>query len=97
MSWLEVPVPLLAALAERLPRLQAEDSMRRATENAYGAGTMRDDDRKALWRSWRDEAGYTECLSTPQELLGLAAALRVPVERAAPNGSPSTEEASGDR
>lgn len=92
MSWLEVPVPLLAALAERLPRFMSEESMRRATENAYGAGTMRDDDRKALWRSWRDEAGYAERLSTPQELLGLAAVLRVPVERTQAGAAAETEE-----
>lgn len=52
-----MPVVLLRALAEQLPRVQATESLRRAAEVALGSGTLKRDDARELQARWLEQAG----------------------------------------
>lgn len=59
MRWLEVPLPLLRALYERIPMLAARESLRGATAIALGGGTLRREAAASAWRELEDQAGLT--------------------------------------
>jgi hypothetical protein len=52
-----VPVVLLRALAEQLPRVQATESLRRAAEVALGSGSLKREDALELHARWLEQAG----------------------------------------
>jgi len=39
-----------------LPRLRAEESMRRVTENQVAAGALEKDSADDIWQAWRESA-----------------------------------------
>ncbi|HZP97226.1 MAG TPA: hypothetical protein VFC31_12980 [Candidatus Limnocylindria bacterium] len=57
MRWLDVPLPLLRALYERIPMLAARESLRAATAVALGSGTLRRGAAASVWRELGDQAG----------------------------------------
>ena len=59
MSWLDVPLPLVLALYERIPMLAARESLRTATAVALGSGTLRREATASAWRELEDQAGLT--------------------------------------
>jgi hypothetical protein len=56
VSWLHTPLPVVASFAAMLPRLEAEDSMRRATEIAVGTGSLKRDALSKVRRDWQRAA-----------------------------------------
>ena len=57
MSWLDVPLPLLRAVYERIPKLAARETLRAATAVALGSGTLRPSAAASVWRELEDQAG----------------------------------------
>lgn len=57
MSWLEVPLPLLRALHERIGMLAARETLRTATAVALGSGTLRREAATSTWRELEEQAG----------------------------------------
>lgn len=56
MRWLEVPLPLLRALYERIPMLAAREALRTATSVALGSGTLRREAAASAWRELDEQA-----------------------------------------
>lgn len=48
---------LLAAMSREIPRLQAQESLRRVTEIALGNGLIEKRDRDRIMRGWQADAG----------------------------------------
>lgn len=46
----------LCAYATMLPRLRAEESMRRVTEAQVGGGHLSEDSASDIWEAWKDAA-----------------------------------------
>jgi hypothetical protein len=68
VAWFEsVPLRLLYAYATMLPRLRAEESMRRVTEMQVGEGKLTEEATGEIWDAWRDaaEPGRQEELADP--------------------------------
>jgi len=81
---------LLMAFVREMPRLRAQESLRRVTEFAVGSGAMEKRDRERVVREWQAEAGGGAAPARRQTLtqgLGSLAALGIPVR---------VVEASGD-
>ncbi len=57
MRWLDVPLPILRALYERIPMLAARESLRAATAVALGSGTLRREAAASAWRELEEDAG----------------------------------------
>jgi hypothetical protein len=62
MRWLDVPLPLLRALHERIGMLAARETLRSATAVALGSGTLRREAATSTWRELEEQAGYTRPL-----------------------------------
>lgn len=74
--------PLLDVHAEELPRIAAEESLRRASEIALGTGSLRKEDAERLHRSLtRQAAGRVRRSASMDERLMAAAALGIEVVR----------------
>ena len=58
MSWLDVPLPILRALHERIGMLAARETLRTATAVALGSGTLRREATASAWRELEEQAGY---------------------------------------
>jgi hypothetical protein len=56
MDWLRIPVAVLDAYSQMLPRLEARGSLDRVAEVAVGSGTMGKADRKSIVHEWEREA-----------------------------------------
>ena len=57
--WLEMPMRWLNAYIAMLPRLRAEDSIRRVQEGEIAAGTMDKGAAEETWRAWQEQADPT--------------------------------------
>lgn len=57
MRWLDVPLPLLRALHERIGVLAARETLRNATAVALGSGTLRREAAASTWRELEEQAG----------------------------------------
>jgi hypothetical protein len=91
MSWLNTPLPVVAAYARMLPRLEAEGSMRRATEIGAGTGSLSRGDARQLWSDWSRGARIDRPTRAPRvgsaaEFERTAAALGVELVKVKPVG-----------
>lgn len=56
LVWLEMPMRWLNAFTTMLPRLRAEESIRRVQEAQLASGTMDKDSAEETWRAWQEQA-----------------------------------------
>lgn len=75
---------LLEAYAVMLPRLQAQESLRRVTEHALGSGSLKQSAADEIMREWKREAGIKPQLMTPQQIARGLADAGVPVRSESP-------------
>ena len=72
----------LAAYAREMPRIQAAESIRRATEVAMGSGTLGKRNSGSIWRQWSDAAASEEERAAPPRISsGWLAGMGITVER----------------
>lgn len=76
---------LVTAYASQLPRLEAHESLRRASEIAVGSGSLRPEDARSVVREWQnaagDAAGPRRRLTSAIEIVANAQAMGIKVER----------------
>lgn len=77
---------LFHAYAAMLPRLQAEESLRRVTEYAIGSGAADKHERQRVMRAWERHAEGPRPTMTPEQLTQQAQAMGIPVRRQVRNG-----------
>lgn len=56
MEWLEMPLRWLNVYITMLPRLRAEQSMRRVTELQLGTRQLTDESASEIWDAWQNAA-----------------------------------------
>jgi hypothetical protein len=83
-----VPVVLLRALGEQLPRVEAVASLRRAAEVALGSGSLKRQDALDLRGRWlrQADARPRRKVRTVSDLKAAAASLGITVEEVKTNG-----------
>lgn len=81
-AWLHLPVPVLRAYSEMLPRLQAEETLARVSSGAAAAGTLRQEELSRYLAGLERTAGRR---ARPADAAALAS-MGIRVEREGPGG-----------
>lgn len=55
-GWFDLPIRYLNAYTAMLPRLRAEESIRRVQELQLASGAMKEEGADETWQAWMDEA-----------------------------------------
>ena len=67
---------MLEMYATQLPKIAAEESLRRASEIALGSGSLEARDQRQLVRDWQNAAGGTEQVRRASTMAEVAVAAR---------------------
>lgn len=66
-GWFNLPIRYLNAYTAMLPRLRAEESIRRVQELQLASGAMDKEDAGRTWQGWIDAANPEEAEEAEQE------------------------------